>query len=201
MMPEISDLRSDEERAAAIQLAADELADRLKELADALSVRGKTRRVRYGRGRIGHSLKRLSPEGFVIDPANLAVLLPDGRLWAYSRSDATRFPMGRYYDPRTDHIQFAGNRTFPNGREFVFLGAVLGAYTFGVASGQDGGDHADSPGLCAIFGEGRSVRYLTADEAFAAIAESAPSAEVDYRAETHGHPRILVNENAVDGDR
>ncbi len=179
-MSEVSDLGFGLERAAAIQRAADELADRLQELADDLSVRGKTRRVRYGRGRVGHSLKRQSPEGFVIDPVNLAMLLPDGRLWTYSRSDATRFPAGRCYDPRTDHSQFSGNRTFPDGREFVFLGAVLGGYTFGVAGGRGNGGHADSsPSLCAIVGEGRSVRFVSAVEACAAIAESVPSTDVD----------------------
>jgi hypothetical protein len=168
----ISDWQSDQERTAAVQRAAEDLNVRLKNLAGTLSGRQRPERVRYGRGRIGNAFKRLSPEGFVLDPVNLQMLLPDGRLWTYSRSDSTRFPMGRSYDASIDYTQFAGNRTFPGGREFVFLGAVLGKYTFGLAAG----DHAHGPAqLCAICGEGRSVRYVTADEAFAAITESAPA--------------------------
>lgn len=172
MVSEISDRQSDQQRAAAIQRAAEELSSRLKTLAQNLAVRRKPERVRYGRGRIGNAFKRLSPEGFVLDPVNLQMLLPDGRLWTYSRSDSTRFPTGRFYDAGTDYTQFAGNRTFPGGREFVFLGAVLGRYTFGLTVND--GRHRPTQ-LCAIYGEGRAVRYVTADEAFAAIAESAPT--------------------------
>ena len=172
---EISDLQS-RARRQAIGSAAVELADRLKELADALSAREKPRRVRYGRARMAHSFKRHSPEGFVLDPLNVEMLLPDGRLWTYSRSDSTRFPAGRYYDARSDYVEFARNRTFPEGREFVFLGAVLGRYTFGCAGYHGSGEQMQSPVLCAIYGEGRSVRYVTADEAFVAIAESATTA-------------------------
>ncbi len=171
-MSEINDRQNGQERAAAIKRAAAELARRLEQLADTLAARQKPQRVRYGRGRIGNTFKRLSPEGFVLDPVNLQMLLPDGRLWTYSRSDATRFPTGRHYDARSDYTQFAGNRTFPGGREFVFLGAVLGKYTFGLAAGD--GQHGPAQ-LCAIYGEGRSVRYVSADEAFAMVAESAPT--------------------------
>lgn len=172
MVSAISDRQNDLERAAAVQHAAKDLNARLKKLADTLAARQKPERVRYGRGRIGNTFKRLSPEGYVLDPVNLQILLPDGRLWTYSRSDATRFPTGRYYDAGSDYPQFAGNRTFPGGREFVFLGAVLGKYTFGLAvnDGQCGPAQ-----LCAICGDGRAVRYVTADEAFAVIAESAPT--------------------------
>ncbi len=65
------------------------------------------------------------------------MLLPDGRLWTYSRSDAQRFPTGRTYDARTDHVGFGGGRSFPCGTEFIFLGAVIGKYTFGFADGSD----------------------------------------------------------------
>ena len=179
MVSEIGDLQHDAERTAAIQSAAAELADRLEKLADTLALQQKPSRVRYGRGRVGRSLKRHSPEGFILDPVNLQMLLPDGRLWAYSRSDSTRFPAGRCYDARTDYVQFAGSRTSPGGREFFFLGAVLGKYTFGFALSEGNRHHAGSPGLCAIYGEGRSIRYVAADEAFAAIAESAPAGTAD----------------------
>lgn len=168
---DITDL-NDEQRSAAIRAAAAELGARLKELADTLATRQKPERVRYGRGRIGNNFKRLSPEGFVLDPVALQMLLPDGRLWNYSRSDSARFPTGRYYDAATDYVQFAGNRTFPGGREFVFLGAVLSRYTFGLAG--DAGNHSVAE-LCAISGEGSSVRYVTADEAFAVITDSVPT--------------------------
>lgn len=171
------------QRAAAVQAAAAELAARLEHLAARLAKRQEPVRVRYGRGRLGNSFKRQSPEGFILDPATLQLLLPDGRLWTYSRSDSTRFPAGRYYDARADYAQFAGNRTFPGGREFVFLGAVLGKYTFGFASVHRSGEVVvQRPGLCAICGEGRAVRYLTADEAFAAIAETAPAVAADITA-------------------
>jgi hypothetical protein len=151
---------------AAVRRAAAELAVRLKKLAGTLTKRQAPTRVRYGRGRLGNSLRRQSPEGFVLDP-NLQMLLPDGRLWTYSHSDSSRFPAGRYYDAASDYIKYAGTRTFPGGREFVFLGAVLGKFTFGFG----GATQAQSPGLCAIYGSGRAVRYAAADEAFATIAE------------------------------
>ena len=161
--------------------AATELADRLQALADTLAVHEKPARLHYGRGRLGYSLRRRSPAGFVLDSANLQILLLDGRLWTYSRSDYGRFPTGRYYDARTDFASFLHNRAFPGGREFVFLGAVVGKYTFGYlasASAQDSGQdgsHAgpvsvELPGLYALCGEGGSVGYVTADEAFAVIA-------------------------------
>lgn len=169
------DHADDIDRTATVESAAAALANRLKELADTLATREKPTRVRYGRGRIGNTLKRQSPEGFLIDPVNLQILLPDGRLWTYSRSDSTRFPTGRYYDAGSDFAQFAGNRTYPGGREFVFLGAVLGKYTFGFAAGHQ----SEPPGLYAIYGAGRSVHYVRADQAFAAIAESAPAGAAD----------------------
>lgn len=162
-----------------VHAAADELADRLQELADQMSARHKPRRIHFGRGRLGGSFRRRSPAGFVVDPVNLEILLPNGRLWSYTRSDSQRFPAGRYYDPRTDYAEYAGGRSFPGGTEFTFLGAVIGKYTFGFADGQD----PTSPhGLCAIVSEGRAVRYVGIDEAIADIADTiraAPRAERD----------------------
>lgn len=155
-------------RQAAIQAAADELADRLKCLAHQLAEsHHHTKRVHYGHGRLGQSLRRRSPAGYVLDQANLLVLLPDGRLWSYSRSDVQRFPSGRTYDARTDHVGFGGARSFPGGTEFIFLGAVVGKYTFGFA---DGAGESAPHGLCALVSEGGAVRYVDAEEAFADLA-------------------------------
>ena len=152
-----------------IHHAAEQLADLLRELAVEVAGHHKPRRVSFGRGRLGSSLRRHSPAGFVVDPVNLQLLLPDGRLWSYTRSDSQRFPAGRYYDPRTDYTEFAGGRSFPGGTEFTFLGAVIGKYTFGFANGQD----SLSPhGLCAIVSEGRAVRYVGIEEAMADIAHT-----------------------------
>lgn len=148
----------------ALQQAADDLAAWLRELAAVLGRSRTPTRIRYGDGRIGDLFKRRSPKGFLLDPASRQMLLPDGRLWSYSRGDANRFPAGRFYDASTDYAEFARSRIFPGGREFIFLGAVLGKYTFGFAR---------PTGLCAICGEGRSVRYVPVAEAFAAFAESA----------------------------
>jgi hypothetical protein len=164
-----SEMRSAEEWGAAVHRAAHDLAGRLRALADSLSAQRQPIRIRYGPGRVGEWFRRQSPEGFLLDPASRQMLLPDGRLWFYSRTDATRFPAGRFYDARTDYSDFAGMRTFPGGREFVYLGAVIGKYTFGCA-GLDGRDLDDLSGLCAISGEGGSVRHVSAGDAFDAIA-------------------------------
>jgi hypothetical protein len=157
------------DREAAIQSAADELADRLTYLADQLGTSHHAKRVPFGHGRLGNSFRRRSPQGYVVDPANLQMVLPDGRLWSYSRSDAQRFPTGRTYDARTDHLGFGGGRSFPCGTEFTFLGAVIGKYTFGFA---DGRDESSPRGLSAIISEGRAVRYVDAEEAFADLAHT-----------------------------
>lgn len=106
----------------------------------------------------------------MIDPANLQILLPDGRLWSYSRSDSARYPNGRYFDVRTDHGTFAGGRSFFGGRGFTFLGAVLGKYTFGMA--EPAGDEEGPGVLCALCGDGGSIHYVDAAAAFTDIAES-----------------------------
>jgi hypothetical protein len=157
-------------REQAVAAAAAELADRLKELAGRLGSALRPRRVQFGKGRFGGSLKRRSPEGFVLDAVNLQMLLPDGRLWSYSRSDAIRYPAGRYFDIRADHTNFARGRSFFGGRGFTFLGAVLGKYTFGLADG-DGRDRA-AGALCAICTEGKSIRYTDVTKALADIAGS-----------------------------
>ena len=152
-----------------IQAAADELADLLKHLSDQLAIRHTPERVRYGQGRLGKSFRRRSPEGFILDPVNLQMLLPDGRLWSYSRSDSQRFPDGRCFDARSDHTGFGGGRSYPRGTEFIFLGAVIGKYTFGFA---DGAAESSPSGLCALVSEGREVSYVDAEHAFADLAHS-----------------------------
>lgn len=116
----------------------------------------------------GGALKRRSPEGFVLDSANLQMLLPDGRLWSYSRSDAIRYPAGRYFDVRADHANFARGRSFFGGTGFAFLGAVIGKYTFGLGD-HDGLDQASGT-LCAICTEGKSIRYVDVTKALDDIA-------------------------------
>lgn len=156
-------------RPEVIQAAANELAERLRSLADNLGAAQTARRVAYGNGRITSSFRRRSPEGYLIDPVKLQMLLPDGRLWSYSRSDAQRFPAGRVYDARNDHAGFAGGRSFPAGTEFTFLGAVIGKYTFGFA---DGAETSSPNGLCALVSEGRAVQFVDVDQAFADLAHS-----------------------------
>ncbi len=148
--------------------AAEDLADRLKELACQLGERVPPQRVQFGRGRLGGPLKRRSPKGFVLDAVNLQILLPDGRLWSYSRSDATRYPGGRYFDVRTDHVTFARGRSFFGGTGFTFLGAVLGKYTFGLA--DEDTHEPRGRGLCAICTEGQSIRYVEVTTALDDIA-------------------------------
>jgi len=157
-------------RAEVIAVAAGELADRLKELAAQLGSALRPRRVQFGKGSFGGLLKRRSPKGFVLDAVNLQMLLPDGRLWNYSRSDAVRYPAGRYFDVRAEHANFARGRSFFGGTGFTFLGAVLGKYTFGLADG-DGHDRAVGA-LCAICTEGKSIRYVDVAEALEDIAGS-----------------------------
>lgn len=141
-------------------IAAEDLADRLKALADSLGAILTPIRIAYGRRGL---VKPRSPEGFVVNSGSLQLLLPDGRLWSYSRTDAARFPQGRFYDPRRDHMDYAAARAFPSGTQFSFLGAVLGAYSFGVAQRDES---ESSSGLCALVNEGSAVRLTSADTAF-----------------------------------
>lgn len=161
----------------AVQHAAEDLANRLKALADTLAAEVKPRRLSYGPGRVGRYIRRQSPEGYVLDPVSAKVLMADGRLWTYSRGSSARFPQGRLFDARVDYPEFAGARSFPGGREFTFLGVKVGKYSFGWAapdegSGESDSGDSDSGCLQAIYGEGLSVHWLTADEAFADIAAS-----------------------------
>lgn len=155
--------------ARVVEAAADDLGLRLKELADDLAARIGPARVRYGRGR----LKRRSPKGFLLDAGSLQLLLPDGRLWSYSRSDSNRFPTGRYFDARAHYRDFAHGRTFLAGAAFTFLGASIGKYTFGFTEQNDDDHPAAASGLCAICGEDRSLRYIDPAAALADIAARA----------------------------
>ncbi len=172
-MSDVGNVQQNEDRQTAVQQAADELASRLKALAETLAPIATPRRVPYGPGRLGKFARRQSPEGYVLDQVSLKILLPDGRLWNYSRSESTRFPTGRLFDARVDYPEFAGGQSALGGREFVFLGAVLDKYSFGWAAPDDSVSESDAGGLCAIYGEGRVVRWVTADDAFRVIAESA----------------------------
>lgn len=140
----------------ALEAAADELARRLKDLADTLSKSGRAKKISYGRGLIKHR----SPSGFVINAADRQMLLPDGRLWSYTSSDAGH-PSGVYLDVRADYQKFVNSRITLKGTAFAFLGATLGRYTFGFADGK----------LSAIIGEGTSLRVIDGAEAFTALAE------------------------------
>ena len=158
------------DKQAEVDRAAADLAIWLQKLADQLALTLTPQQVQYGQGRLGKAMKRRSPEGFVLDPGNLQMLLPDGRLWKYSRSDSQRFPTGRFYDARLNHPEYAGGRTSPGGTEFCFLGAVIGRYTFGYAERDTG---SAPGGLWAIANEAGSVRFVPPDEAFAEIADAA----------------------------
>lgn len=149
------------------QSAADELAHRLKDLADDLGTTLRLQRIDYSLGGFRNIFKSRSPAGYVVAP--LCLLLPDGRLWTYSRADADRFPCGRSYDARHDHAVYASARTFFGGIEFRFLGAVLGKYSFGIAELDRS---RGSAGLCALVSEGTSAYYLKPDEAFEKLATS-----------------------------
>ncbi len=172
-MSDVGNVQQNEDRQTAVRQAAEELATRLKALADTLAPNAITRRVPYGPGRLGKYARQHSPEGYVLDAVSLKILLPDGRLWSYSRNEATRFPKGRLFDARVDYPMFSGGLRSLSGREFVFLGAVLVKYSFGWAPIDGSVGESDAGGLCALYGEGPVVRWVTADEAFRAIAESA----------------------------
>jgi hypothetical protein len=60
-------------------------------------------------------------------------------------------------------------RSFPCGTEFIFLGAVIGKYTFRSA---DGSDESSPRGLRTIISEGRAVRYVDAEDAFADLSHT-----------------------------
>jgi len=144
------------------QAAADELAARLKELADKLAATGKRpKRVPYGRDRVGGVMKRRSPRGFVLDPVAPHLLLPDGRLWHYH---SRRSPEGIYYDARVDHGRSMHGPIPLADERFSFLGAVVDKYSFGYLHG--GGE------LGAIAAKGDLPHWVCAAEAFAEIADN-----------------------------
>lgn len=149
-----------------IASAAEDLARCLESLARHIGTRVTPKRVRYGHGRIGNFARRRSPSGFVVDSVNLQMLLPDGRLWSYSHGEHLRFPAGRFYDARADHPAYAAGRIYPGGVEFIFLGALIGKYSFGYMA--DGAQN----GLCALVSEGFSVSYVDAARAFGDLAHS-----------------------------
>ncbi|MGI9123602.1 MAG: hypothetical protein ACR2JM_02470 [Mycobacterium sp.] len=149
--------------------AAGELATLFRDLADELATKVRPRRIHYGHGRLGHSLKRRSPAGFVLDPVHLQLLLPDGRLWSYSGGDP-RSPSGRVFDFRTDYVKFECGHSYFGGSGFTFLGATVGKFIFGVCDG-DGRD-PDTARLCAVCAEGTSLRYVEVADAMADLAQT-----------------------------
>lgn len=155
------------------QAAADELALRLGDFADALVKQGvRPKRLPYGPAlAVGLGMRR-SPRGILLYQAGmrLQMLLPDGRLWQYHER---RNIEGIYYDARTDHAR-AMNGSIPvEGGRFNFLGAVLAKYNFGYLESENSTDLPNGYELGAIIGEdGSSAQYLKADVAFAAIAKT-----------------------------
>lgn len=166
-----------QERSGALrQAAAEELASRLKGLADALAESGaRPKRFWYGNGRI----KRRSPSGFLLDTFGPHLLLPDGRLWHHH---SRRNPEGIYFDARVDHTRAAHGPISLGAERFAFLGAVVHKYSFGYLDHNEDGDDesAEASGssgaaagtLCAISGKANSPRYVDADTAFTDIART-----------------------------
>ena len=169
----MSDVDGGMQSAADVEQAAQELAVRLQALADSLAAHVQPRRVPYGPGRIGQAFRRQSPKGYILERSSLKMLLPDGRLWRYSRAESSRFPDGRTFDAGVDYQEFGGGRSSPGGREFVFLGAVVNNYSFGWAAPSEADGETSPGGLWALYGEGKDVRWVPADEAFTAITEAA----------------------------
>lgn len=147
------------------QAAADELADRLKKVADELAGAGlRPKRVPYGRGLANGLIKPRSPKGFVLDAAAPQLLLPDGRLWYFhSRLN----PEGIYYDARVDHVR-SEHGSIPLGdARFSFLGAVVQSYNFGYLEGEGGFE------LGALIGKAGQTKFVDAAEALSDIVDGA----------------------------
>ncbi|WP_313676082.1 hypothetical protein [Mycolicibacterium sp.] len=161
-------IEPNEARLAAAQAAAEDLADRIQVLAERLASEAAANRYSYGPGRLGNALRRRSPAGFHTGARNLQLLLPDGRLWSYRRSDAQRFPDGRLYDARNDYAEYLA-RTYTAGTAFTFLGAVLPKHTFGFVDPDVSGS---SSGLCSLVTQDGPVHFMDPDEAFTDLAES-----------------------------
>jgi len=149
------------------QAAADELAVRLKKVADELAGMGlRPTKVPYGRGHAGGLIKPRSPRGFVLDAVAPQLLLPDGRLWYYH---SRLRPEGIYFDARVDHER-SEHGSIPLGdQRFSFLGAVVHSYNFGYKHGDDSSDGFE---LGAIIGKGGTAQFVNAAEAFAEIVAS-----------------------------
>jgi len=158
-----------ETRSQACDRAADDMADRLSGLADRLGTALRPQRMPFGKGRLAGALRRRSPAGFVLDAVNLQMLLTDGRLWSYSRSSSLGAPAGTFFDVRAHHSRFAASRGFFAGRQFTFLGLVMGTYTFGLVD-RPGGDQGTWE-LCALCTEGQSITYVTVDDALSDIGD------------------------------
>lgn len=162
------DIEPNASRQPAVQAAADELAERLQALAERLATAVAPQRYPFGPGLLGSALRRRSPAGFRTGARNLQLVLPDGRLWSYSLSDARRFPGGRFYDARTDFSRYSA-RTFTAGAAFTFLGVVLGKHTFGFVE-QD--VSSSSSGLRSLVTEDGPVHFIDPDDAFTDLAVS-----------------------------
>lgn len=147
------------------QLAADELADRLKDVADRLAARGvPIKRVPFGNSR--GLVKRRSPKGFVLDSLAPQLLLPDGRLWHY---DTRMNPDGIFYDARVDHPRSMHGSVPLGDFRFSFLGAVVSKHSFGYRHPVDD-TAATIYELGAVVGtDGGSIRFVAIGEALAAI--------------------------------
>lgn len=142
----------------AIDRSAQELARRLKCLADDLSALRLPCRLKGCR----------SPLGYVLDPESKEMLLPDGSIWRCDCVERAPASGDHRYDVRTQYARFTGARMLFRGRTFVFLGVVVGDYAFGfVEDLQCYPDHGS--GLCAIYSGRHVLRLVSADEAFAGI--------------------------------
>jgi len=146
------------------QAAADELAARLKKVADDLAAAGaRPDRVPYGRSHSTGLIRPRSPRGFVLDSTGPQLLLPDGRLWLYH---SRRSVEGIYYDARIDHKR-SRHGSIPWGdTRFSFLGAVVRNYSFGYRHSVDSTAGFE---LGALIGQAGSTLFFDATAALADI--------------------------------
>ena len=93
-MSEVGNVQQNEDRQTAVQQAADELATRLKTLAETLAPNAKTRRVPYGPGRLGKFVRRQSPEGYVLDQVSLGPITLNQVRAAVMREDSAASLLG-----------------------------------------------------------------------------------------------------------
>ncbi len=160
-----------EPNARRCQSAPEELGDRLRHLAVKLAGSRSPRRIRYGSAAL-EFLKRQSPEGFLLesDHGYLQLLLPDGRLWSYSRTAHGDLTAGRYFYAPVDYVHFVTSRLCVNGIDFAYLGATLGKYSFGIANHDQQHRLPPSGSLCALTSSG-SIQLVSPGVAFAEIAD------------------------------